>query len=58
MLGDFPLKITISKGEITNNYSPKIKDHNIEDAEIKNVNEDLHTFFFNRKMNKYAKKID
>jgi len=54
----FPLKITISKGEITNNNSPKIKDHNIEDAEIKSLNEDLHTFFFNRKMNKYAKKID
>ncbi|MDG1841257.1 MAG: hypothetical protein P8I93_02800 [Crocinitomicaceae bacterium] len=54
----FPLKITITKGEITNNNSLEIKDHNIENAEIKNLNEDIYTFFFNRKINKYATKID
>lgn len=52
----FPLKITISKAEITNNKSKEIKDYSTANAQIKSLNEIMYLFSFNKRINKYATK--
>ena len=44
--------IKIFKGLITNNK--KVKNHDKEDAKIKKENNLLHTFYFDKKINKYV----